>query len=557
MKIIKNLSLFFLFLLCVGTGSGFSQTIDSTSYWSGLILSPKKEGDLAKGYLHFAKARDLNLKQNNTRDLIYSSGMLSIAEFELGAYHKSKNSAITALKLVDESKIDKWTFKVIPSIYNSLGKAHKELKDYERAIESYDNVLRLSENISDSIAVYINRANVYREEGNFDQALSELSTANRLIFRNPKATQNARVLNNLGYVQFKLDKAEAIKNMLKGLEIRISEEDTKGTFSSYMSLLAYYNEKGNKDSAKIYVNKALDLSEKIDSPIYKKEAISNLLKLEGNPWLLEYLKIDDELKKNRLEQDVKFSHLKYDVEKEREIALKQKLEGDAKNKLQMLIFSGIGIILLVIAILLYSFLRSKHKREKVQQVIKTETRISKKVHDELANGIHAIMTRLQRELPKEVQEKIIDELDIIYKKTRNISHDISAVSGREKYHIEIKDMLGVYQKEDRVIMIKGLTPALWVGVAKYKKGTLYHVLREIMVNMDKHSQATIIIVTFKKENRKIIIDYMDNGVGFSKNHLSKGIGLQNTENRIKTIGGTCTFNSTKGKGARITISFSI
>lgn len=560
MKLIKVLSLFFLFLLCIKSENLYAQeVVDSISYWRDLILSPKTEDDLAKGFLYFDKARELSLEQNDTIDLIYNSSILSIAEFDLGAYHESKNSAITALKLVDETKVNEWTLGVIISLYNSLGKAHKELNDYEKAIESYNNVLRLTQSVSDSIAIYNNKANVYKDDEKFDQALSELSIANRLAIRNPKVTQNARVLNNLGYVQFKLGKSEGLKNMLKALEIRISQNDLIGTFSSYKSLIAFYREKGDKDSALVYGNRALELSQKINSPTFKKEALLNLLKLEKNSQYLEYLKIENDLRERELEQDVKFSHAKYNIDKERQRASKQKLEAEAKNKRQRLIFLGGGFILVLLSVFLYFFLKQKHKREKAKEVIKetfqTERRLSKKVHDELANDMSDTLNYIDHHvaIPDDVKIHLVNKLDDLYDRTRDISAEIGGFDSKD-FAKSLKFLITQHNTKGLKVMTNVMSGINWDKISDHKKINIYRSLQELLVNMKKHSKATDVTVIFKSDGKKHVINYTDNGVG---TNLSDKLirGLQNVETRMKNIGGNSTFITSKGKGFKAHLYF--
>ena len=68
--------------------------------------------------------------------------------------------------------------------------------------------------------------------------------------------------------------------------------------------------------------------------------------------------------------------------------------------------------------------------------------------------------------------------------------------------------------------------------------------------MRKYSEASIVTVKFEKQNRKFVIEYIDNGVGCD---LKKSNGLQNAENRIKDIGGTITFESEVNKGFQVKI----
>ena len=63
--------------------------------------------------------------------------------------------------------------------------------------------------------------------------------------------------------------------------------------------------------------------------------------------------------------------------------------------------------------------------------------------------------------------------------------------------------------------------------------------------MKKHSQASIVVLVFNKKNKKIEVNYKDNGVGSAE---KKQNGLQNAENRIQSINGTITFDSDINQG---------
>ncbi len=56
------------------------------------------------------------------------------------------------------------------------------------------------------------------------------------------------------------------------------------------------------------------------------------------------------------------------------------------------------------------------------------------------------------------------------------------------------------------------------------------------------------LVTSKKNENKIVVDYKDNGIGINKEALILKNGLQNVENRKEAIRGTINFDATSGKG---------
>lgn len=116
-------------------------------------------------------------------------------------------------------------------------------------------------------------------------------------------------------------------------------------------------------------------------------------------------------------------------------------------------------------------------------------------------------------------------------------------------------MLSGYGSDEVNIILKEIDGIEWVDIEASKKIVVYRVLQELLVNMKKHSQADIVLISFKKINKKIQINYSDNGVGMGSHaHLSKS-GLQNVENRIQSIDGTITFDPTPEKGFKVNFSF--
>ena len=80
------------------------------------------------------------------------------------------------------------------------------------------------------------------------------------------------------------------------------------------------------------------------------------------------------------------------------------------------------------------------------------------------------------------------------------------------------------------------------------------MLQELLIKMKKHSQSSLVVIGFESKNKHYEINYSDNGVGINKTAKFKN-GLQNAENRIKTINGTFTFEKKLKKGFKAKIVF--
>ena len=172
------------------------------------------------------------------------------------------------------------------------------------------------------------------------------------------------------------------------------------------------------------------------------------------------------------------------------------------------------------------------------------------MHDEVANEVYHVMTKLQIE--ESQNEEILDDLENIYSKTRDISKESSLIDFDQNFNELLNDLLISYKTDQVQVITRNLLNIDWKTKAEYKKTTLYRVLQELMTNMRKHSKASLVVLTFEEDNNKVNINYSDNGMGCD---LKKQVGLQNAENRIQTSGGSIIFETEINKGfkAKITI----
>jgi signal transduction histidine kinase len=150
----------------------------------------------------------------------------------------------------------------------------------------------------------------------------------------------------------------------------------------------------------------------------------------------------------------------------------------------------------------------------------------------------------------EPNDLVLDDLEKIYNRTRDISKETSAVELDNDFNMVINDLLLSYKTEDVNVITKNNSKIDWEVLSDIKKITVYRVLQELMTNMRKHSKASIVVLSFHQIHKKITISYTDNGVGSS---AVKNNGLQNAENRIKAIKGSFTFDSKVNKGFKAQI----
>jgi signal transduction histidine kinase len=193
-----------------------------------------------------------------------------------------------------------------------------------------------------------------------------------------------------------------------------------------------------------------------------------------------------------------------------------------------------------------------YKKSKLQEIYKTETRISKKIHDEVANDIYSVMTLLQADENR--NHHLLDDLEAIYTKTRDISRENASIdlNVSNNFAQTLEDLLLIYSNDYCNVITKNSQDINWTLINDDKKRAVFRILQELLTNMKKHSKANLVVLEFLQTGRKITVKYRDNGVGST---LKKKNGLQNVESRISVLNGTIFFDSQPGKGFKVMFTF--
>ena len=93
------------------------------------------------------------------------------------------------------------------------------------------------------------------------------------------------------------------------------------------------------------------------------------------------------------------------------------------------------------------------------------------------------------------------------------------------------------------------------------KTVIYRISQEALNNVAKHSKADLVRLSLEKAENRIELRIEDNGRGFnlekilSQDKDKRGMGLESMRERAALSGGTFAIESTKGKGALITVSW--
>ncbi|PZR20372.1 MAG: two-component sensor histidine kinase [Flavobacterium psychrophilum] len=87
---------------------------------------------------------------------------------------------------------------------------------------------------------------------------------------------------------------------------------------------------------------------------------------------------------------------------------------------------------------------------------------------------------------------------------------------------------------------------------------VFRIIQELTNNSIKHGKASLISLSFDKDEDKTICTYSDNGVGFdtkSVKNKKTGLGMKNIESRIIFLGGSMNVNSAVNGGINVIFNF--
>ena len=507
-------------------------------------------------YYSYVLSNDNYSKIGDTLKIGQNLSQIASIQSKYGDYEASDISAIESLKYIAE---DNKVYRAY--IYNRLAISSRLQKDYKEAIYWYDKALEYTDANKDSIIVLQNKANAFRDFKNYNASIRILDSLRNVGGHNDRT--RARIIDNLAYTRWlNGEHQNDPSDFLIALDLRIKNKELFGLNASYSHLSEFYK-KNNPKLALLYASKMYQLATDQKSPQDQLEALEKLIDLDNSRKLIGYYaaykNLSDSLHTVEKLAKNKFAKIKYDSEKNREDNLQLKINASEKElELQQektrntigAVSSGSVLMLLMV----FGYFRiQKHQQEKRAEVYKTETRIAKKIHDEVANNMVNIMNRVQ--YVDEPKEKLLDDLEKVYLLTRNISHQNKTIETGEKYTASLKSLLTNFNSKTTTILLKNIQNVGLEQLSETKQIEIYRILQELLVNMQKHSEAKLVALTFEKERGHLSINYSDNGVGVDLKSLQLKNGLSNVETRIKSIHGNITFTSSLNKGFKASMSF--
>lgn len=200
-------------------------------------------------------------------------------------------------------------------------------------------------------------------------------------------------------------------------------------------------------------------------------------------------------------------------------------------------------------------------------IIEQRKKISEDLHDDISSSLAALKYFIgdlkENSKDKNARDDLAaaeEEVSVIYENTRNHLHSLSDNS----YHLSYNLIRFLEGLEKRAQSSSGLQMNIVYdkqAVKKYlnaeQQSELYHIIREMLANIFKHSGASSIEICIDISSKACTCTVKDNGHGIVNQEIKAGLGLNSIANRVASLHGTLGIASAQPSGAVFTVYFPV
>lgn len=478
--------------------------------------------------------------------------------------------------------------------YNNLGIIYNEIGDFKKSLEVH---LEAEKNLSkvnngdillasslNNVGVVLSNQNKYKEAISiFTKAL----LTDQLNIKDPQVY--ATLLDNITYCRLKIGILKpALAYFKKALKIRQKYHYSSGIIINKLHIAEYHAICKDTAQAIKEASDAHRIANKIQS---KRDILNSLLllskidKRKNYHHAEKYITLNDSFFKQERITRNKFERIRLETDEYIKESLEQK-----KQKILILV---IGLFTTLVGGLLYLIkyqntknrnllLQSEQQKSneeiysllieqhnKIDEGKKQERmRISEELHDSVLSNLFGVRMNIgflniaDDEKNKENHKRFLKELQNIEEEIRNLSHKLNnEILSSDIDFINIVHLL--LEKQSTITgfkyRIESSPNLLWKLVCSNMKINIYRIIQEAIQNINKHANASLVIIQFNLINNHINLMIHDNGKGFNTKSVIRGIGLKNIASRTKLLNGHFNLESEIDKGTKlfITIPFKI
>lgn len=545
-------------------------------------------------YYYYQKAEKLNRLLNRNYHIGKMLFKKAYILFFEGNYIESEAQVANALLYLKNEN----DAEMLYAAYSLLGLNFEKLEEYEEALKYQLLAKNVINNINGSnsniekkylynIESSINIANIYEKKLQYDKSISLLTSILDSKLKKNRIKTYALIIGNLGYSKMKRGELNGVKDLFyEALEISKSKDSEASVAYKLLNIGEYYAIVKDTTSSIKYLNQSLQLAQKLKMGDEIKKSLQLLSQVDyknATFYDKKYIAISDSLTKAQRINRNKYARIEYEtsvVEDENKLL---------STKNTYILIASIVLILLLVSFIIYRYIKSQ-KREiefrKAQQKAEEEifdllkeyqlklsiakeleqNRISKELHDSVMNKLYG--ARMQLGLLNEYNEEEIKEKRLVYvdllqeieQEIRTISHDLHTEINETQFDYTnlLSNLIHLQNEIGFTKFSIEIKPEItWDSIDSLIKITVFRIVQESLLNISKHANASTCHVSILLDDDHLVLEIKDDGIGFDLNATKQGIGLQNIQERAKTISAILEINSKPNKGTTIRLKAKI
>jgi signal transduction histidine kinase len=482
--------------------------------------------------------------------------------------------------------------------YSLLGTNLEKLEEYNEALKyqllAKNIILKLNNSNSNleqkylyNIQSTINISNIYEKTSQYDKVIKELELILTPDLKEKWPQGYVTVLGNLGYSKIKKGIVKDTDNYFnEALNLSKKNNFENNKVYQLKNLGEYYAIAKDTTASIKYLNQSLQLAQKLkmgDEIKMTLELLSQVDYKNATTYDKKNIAISDSLTKAQRINRNKYARIEYEtsvIEDENKLL---------STKNTYILIGSIVMILILFSIIILRYIKSQ-KREiefrKSQQKAEEEifdllkehqlkisiakeleqNRISKELHDSVMNKLYGarmqlgILNEYNEEEIKEKRLVYVDLLQEIEQEIRTISHDLHTEINETQFDYTnlLSNLIHLQNEIGATNFSLEIEPEItWYSIDSLIKITIFRIVQESLLNISKHANASTCHVSILLDDEHLVLEIKDDGIGFDLNATKQGIGLQNIQERAKTISAILEINSKPNKGTTIMLKAKI
>ncbi|MGD1911508.1 MAG: sensor histidine kinase [Rivularia sp. (in: cyanobacteria)] len=230
----------------------------------------------------------------------------------------------------------------------------------------------------------------------------------------------------------------------------------------------------------------------------------------------------------------------------------------------LVIYTAASTFNLMFTSMIVSEEKTRQRAEELSQQVETlaatleRTRIAREIHDSLGHTLTDLDIQLEvaQKLRSRNLEQSFQAVDTAKILARQCIEDVSqTLHQMRQSDFDLKSALTslmeqLRQNSQLKVQFEFNLPQLNL----YKSYQIYCIVKEAMMNVQKHARASQVSFSGNSNSEAIVLDIKDNGFGFDSEKKPTGFGLQGMMERVQLLGGKIEINTALTQGTQIKIT---